>query len=72
MILDRDCYPVIHFSVGSYYRYDVAHQYSVCLSLSGPLSSSAVSSPDAPLLIHSSYHLFKTLDFFSGEGVLAH
>ena len=64
-------YPtIILFSVGSYYTYDVAHQYSVCsyrvpctsTFVSGRLWTPAVSSPDAPLLmIRSLCHLYKTL-----------
>ena len=71
MILDGVCYPVIHFRISRVILYVRRSPFVVSQSLSGRLSTSAASSSDATLLIiHSSYHLFKTLDLPSGEDVL--
>ena len=67
MILDAVCYPVMHFCrvILSRMVEPSCDEY-----VSGRLSTSAVSSPDATAvnIIHSSFHL-KTLDLPSGEGV---
>ena len=85
MILDAVCYPVIHFCrvilsrmiEPSYSQYFIDEFWSYLAStltstfVSGRLQTSAVSSPDATLLmICSMNHLFKMLDLPSGEDAL--